>query len=83
MLAACYRNCLLLAERHALESLAFCSLGTGGFAWPVSEAAPIAVKAVMETLPEAPGIKLVRFVLFSDSDLKDYKAAYQPRLACD
>jgi O-acetyl-ADP-ribose deacetylase (regulator of RNase III) len=80
-LAACYRNCLLLADKHAQGSVAFCSLGTGGFAWPVAEASPIAVKAVLATLPEVPGIRLVRFVLFSDSDLKDYKAEYERQVS--
>ncbi|XKE44800.1 macro domain-containing protein [Halomonas organivorans] len=64
LLADCYRNALQLAERHGIESVAFPALSTGAFGYPAAEAARIALSTVLTTLPQCPGIRTVRFVLF-------------------
>jgi O-acetyl-ADP-ribose deacetylase len=76
-LANCYRNTIRLAGANNLESIAFCSLGTGGHSWPIEIGCPLAIQTVLETIPDAPSLKLVRFVCFGDSDFEFYKATYE------
>jgi O-acetyl-ADP-ribose deacetylase (regulator of RNase III) len=78
LLADCYRNSLDLAGRHKLKSLAFPSISTGAYRFPVERAAMIALKAVRDYLitnPEA--FEKIIFVLFSDHDLEIYRKVYQ------
>jgi O-acetyl-ADP-ribose deacetylase (regulator of RNase III) len=73
LLASCYRTCLNLAEEHAVQTIAFPSISTGVYGYPVSEAARIALKEVTEHL-EREAIRLieVKFVLFSQADYQVY-----------
>lgn len=73
LLAACYRNALQLAERHGIESLAFPALSTGAFGYPAAEAARVALSTVLDTLPDCPGIRRVRFVLFDAASAELYQ----------
>ncbi len=75
LLARAYRRSLELAREHGLASVAFPSISTGAYRFPVAEAARIALGAVADCLREAPAITLVRFVLFSDVDLAAYEGA--------
>ncbi len=70
-LASCYRSCLEEAERHALESIAFCCISTGVFRFPNERAAEIA----METVRRFPcqSVKTVVFNVFKDKDLELYR----------
>lgn len=78
LLAACYRSCLDLAAKHSHRTIAFPSISTGVYGYPVAEAARIAMTTVHDWLDALPGrFDEVRFVLFSDGDLKTY------RVACD
>ena len=70
LLADCYRNALLLAEQHQIESLAFPAISTGIFGYPVREAAQVALRSIAETLPQLQHVRLIRFVLYSPSDLQ-------------
>ncbi len=74
LLKGAYRACMALAREHQVTSMAFPSISTGIFGFPVERAAPLALKAVSEGLA---GSKLqeVRFVLFSDEDLAVYAEA--------
>lgn len=75
-LRSCYRSCLDLAVRHGVRSIAFPSISTGAYGYPIEKAAPVAVGAVADWLavhPEA--LDVVRFVLFSDGDLAVYREA--------
>jgi O-acetyl-ADP-ribose deacetylase (regulator of RNase III) len=74
-LAACYRACLALAERQGLESLAFPSISTGAYGYPIGQAAPLALSVVADALARAAVLRLARFVLFSEADLAVYTAA--------
>jgi O-acetyl-ADP-ribose deacetylase (regulator of RNase III) len=60
LLASAYRASLELATQRDLESIAFPSIATGAYGYPVDEAAPIAVHTVLEH----GGALRVRFVLF-------------------
>lgn len=77
LLRSCYRRALELAADHALASIAFPSISTGAYGYPIAAAAPIAIAAVRAALAERAGVRLVRFVCFSDRDL----ATYRERLA--
>jgi O-acetyl-ADP-ribose deacetylase (regulator of RNase III) len=74
-LARCYRNCLALAEREGLSSVAFPSISTGAYGFPVAPASEVALGAVAAALRAGSPIRLVRFVLFSEADLGAYRRA--------
>ena len=67
LLASAYRSSLELASREGLHSIAFPSLSTGIFGFPIEQAAPIALRIVIGYLTEHPGLDLVRFVLRDDT----------------
>jgi O-acetyl-ADP-ribose deacetylase (regulator of RNase III) len=73
LLTRCYRNALKLAEQKRMDSLAFPALSTGAFGYPVTEAAEVALKAVLETLPKLRHVKRIRFVLHNKRDLEIHK----------
>ena len=74
-LASCYRESIRLAEDHAIRSLAFPSISTGAYGYPIHEAAEIAVSTVVEHLPQGTHLLHVRFVLFSAADCQTYVRA--------
>lgn len=78
LLASAYRRSLEVAVAHGLRSVAFPSISTGAYRFPVAEAAPLALATAAAFAREHPGaIDLVRFVLFSDADLAAYGAALE------
>jgi len=77
LLAECFRNALLLADRHKLGSIAFPAISTGVFGYPLQNAAAVAMKAVSDTLTELNSVRLVRFVLFSDEYRKVFEQALE------
>lgn len=79
LLASCYRACLQLAEAHGLASLAFPAISCGIYAYPIGQAAAIAVREVRAGLARAPYPREVRFVCFGD----DVFRAYQRCLAAE
>jgi O-acetyl-ADP-ribose deacetylase (regulator of RNase III) len=74
-LASCYRESIRVADEHAVKSLAFPSISTGAYLYPVTEAARVAVAAVVEALVSASHVTHVRFVLFDSVTLQAYVAA--------
>ncbi len=70
LLANCYRNALKLAEKNAIDSVAFPAISAGIFGYPVEEAATVALKTVLEAAPSLKHVKRIRFVLYSDHDLR-------------
>lgn len=77
LLASAYRKCLELCTEHEVGSIAFPSISTGVYGYPVEEAAPIAIETVTHYLEGRPEIKLARFVLFDDHTFGVYQHAYQ------
>src|SRR5213593_4190745 len=69
LLRSCYDNSLRLAEQHGVRSIAFPSISTGAYGYPIAPAARIAVAAVEEYLQKPTSVALVWFVCFSDQDL--------------
>jgi O-acetyl-ADP-ribose deacetylase (regulator of RNase III) len=74
-LASAYRESIRVADDHGIQSLAFPSISTGIYAYPVEEAASVAISAVLEALPSTTHVKQVRFVLFDSATLHAYVAA--------
>jgi len=74
LLASAYRSALGVADELGAASVAFPSISTGIYGYPIEEAAAVAVAAVDETLPDS-DVELVRFCLFSDADLAAYGRA--------
>jgi len=74
-LAACYRSSLALADEEGLASVAFPSISTGVFGYPIEKAAPVALRTIAEVLPAARHVRLVRCVVFSEGDLAAYARA--------
>ncbi len=78
LLASCYRNSLGLARDHGLVSIAFPSISTGAYGFPIELAAPIALQTVGSFLEDNPGaLEKVIFVLFSDADRALYNSVYE------
>ncbi len=75
LLASCYRRSLEVASQNKLKSVAFPSISTGAYGYPLEEAAPIALKTVMDYLKTHPDIELVRFVLFGREAYQAYEKA--------
>lgn len=75
LLARAYRRCVELAAAHQLTSVAFPSISTGAYRFPIAAAAHIALQTVAGVLPEYPVVTLARFVLFSAADLAAYEQA--------
>ncbi|WP_295453434.1 O-acetyl-ADP-ribose deacetylase [uncultured Thiodictyon sp.] len=73
LLAACYRRCLEVAAAAALGSLAFPSISTGIYRYPIAAAARIAVATVQDGVLRYPGIQEVVFCCFSAADLVVYE----------
>jgi len=76
-LADCYRTSLALAREHQCRSVAFPSISTGAYGYPVGLAAMIAVRTVRAVIRETEGIDLVRFVCFSPDVLSVYASLLQ------
>jgi O-acetyl-ADP-ribose deacetylase (regulator of RNase III) len=77
LLASAYRESLKIASARGIKSLAFPSLSTGVYGYPVPDAARVALKTVKEYLAQHPEIELVRFVLFGKPTFEAYAAALQ------
>ena len=74
LLASCYRNCLELAVKNGIKSIAFCCISTGEFRFPNELAAEIAVLAVRTFFKNNPESKIkVIFNVFKDSDFDIYR----------
>jgi O-acetyl-ADP-ribose deacetylase (regulator of RNase III) len=73
LLSGAYRKSLELCSQNKISSIAFPSISTGIYGYPVEEASRIALKTVMDYLKDHPEIKLVRFVLFDSKTLDVYK----------
>lgn len=77
LLGNCYRNCLRLAEENGVKTIAFPSISTGIYGFPIDEAVGIVFDTVLAH--EAQSIEEVVFVLFDSHDFSIYEKEYQLR----
>jgi O-acetyl-ADP-ribose deacetylase (regulator of RNase III) len=77
LLASAYRESLKTASANGIKSLAFPSLSTGVYGYPVPDAARVALKTVKDYLTGHPEIQLVRFVLFGQPTFAAFAEALQ------
>ena len=75
LLASCYRRSIEVAAAKGLSSLAFPSISTGIYGYPIALAAKVAVSTVRATLQGFPVVQEVVFCCFSTSDLAIYEGA--------
>ena len=73
LLTSCYRRSLEIAVEHGVRTIAFPSISTGAYGFPIAEAAAIAVRTVEGFLGSAPQTVEVTFCCFSPSDLEIYE----------
>jgi O-acetyl-ADP-ribose deacetylase (regulator of RNase III) len=77
LLAGAYQASLRLAAESGAKTIAFPSISTGAYGFPVKQAAPIALRVCRDFARENPGLREIRFVLFSEADLRVYREALE------
>jgi O-acetyl-ADP-ribose deacetylase (regulator of RNase III) len=74
LLASCYRNSLTIAAKHEIRSIAFPSISTGVYGYPIELAAQAAVETVRDVVQKPSKIDEVIFCCFSPNDLTVYES---------
>lgn len=72
LLESCYRRSMWVAAEYGLDTIAFPSISTGVYGYPIDQAAAIAVETVLEFMESNPLPREVIFCCFSDADLQVY-----------
>jgi O-acetyl-ADP-ribose deacetylase (regulator of RNase III) len=74
-LAQCYRNSLALAIEHDLKSIAFPSISTGAYGFPIRRASRTALRAILGILDNNSTLERVLCVCYNRADFEEYTAA--------
>jgi O-acetyl-ADP-ribose deacetylase (regulator of RNase III) len=72
LLAACYRNSLVLAAEHGLRSIAFPAISTGAYGYPPERAAPVVSETIESVLSAGSPLEHVRLVFFNEADARTF-----------
>jgi O-acetyl-ADP-ribose deacetylase (regulator of RNase III) len=75
LLASCYRKCLALAEKNNIQTLAFPSISTGAYGFPIERACRIAVREINNHLKESSQLEKVVVVCFDRKTYDEYSQA--------
>lgn len=75
LLSSCYRSCLALASEHGCETLAFPSISTGVYRFPLEKAARIAMETIAGYLAGHPELREVSMVCFDEGTMAHYEKA--------
>src|SRR6266581_5745549 len=75
LLASAYQSCLNLADQYQIKSIAFPSLSTGIYGYPLELAAPIALRTIIEHIQKPTSLQQVLMVLFGESAYKAHEQA--------
>jgi O-acetyl-ADP-ribose deacetylase (regulator of RNase III) len=81
LLASCYRTALALAREHGCRTVAFPAISCGAYGYPHPEAASVSITAVQQAQSAAPGVEMVRWVLFDPGMLAVWQTALQRHLS--
>lgn len=73
LLASCYRRCLEIADANRIATIAFPSISTGIYDYPIELAANVAINSVRTTMASLPSVREVTFCCFSPNDLMVYQ----------
>lgn len=74
LLSSCYRRSIELAESVGATSIAFPSISTGVYRYPINQAANVAIGSVLDAIGAQSSIKVIIFCCFTDSDLQVYQS---------
>jgi O-acetyl-ADP-ribose deacetylase (regulator of RNase III) len=74
-LASVYRRSMALAEANGIRTISFPSISTGAYGYPVEEAAPIALKTVIDYLIQHDHFERVAFILYNEPITEIYAQA--------
>ncbi len=74
LLSKSYKNSLQLADDEGIKSIAFPAISTGAFGYPIKEAAEISLRSIKNIAKSLDNLKLIRFVLYNESDLQVYQS---------
>ena len=77
LLASCYRNSLQLAVENGIRTIAFPSISTGAYRFPVRRAARIAMQEISGFLEENGSIDKVFMVCFDEGTMEAYIEAFR------
>lgn len=77
LLASAYKRSLQLATTHTLKTVSFPAISTGVYGYPIAEAAPIALKTVIDYIKANDGFKQIRFVLFTQDIFAQFSTALE------
>jgi O-acetyl-ADP-ribose deacetylase len=77
LLAGCYRNSLTLAAEQGVRTVAFPSISTGAYGFPMERAAEIAITEIKNFLEKHPEIEEVQLVCFGRRALEIHQRAYE------
>jgi O-acetyl-ADP-ribose deacetylase len=75
LLASCYRSCFALVEQHGIRTIAFPSISTGAYGFPMERAARIAVRETRAFLERNASVAKVRLVCFGSSAFQIHSQA--------
>ncbi|MBV9231312.1 MAG: O-acetyl-ADP-ribose deacetylase [Chloroflexi bacterium] len=75
LLASAYETCLSLAEQYKIKSIAFPSISTGVYGYPIDLAAPIALRTIIDHIKQPTSLQQVVFVLFGRDTYDAYEQA--------
>ena len=76
LLASCYQSCFRLATENDVETIAFPSISTGVYGYPVEQASRIALLETKHFFGRNSTLEKVVMVCFSEKDLQVYREAY-------
>ena len=83
LLQGCYEYCLKLGEQYGLKTIAFPSISTGVYGYPVEEAAKIAVRTICDFLKWTQVVEEVTMVCHGEGTWKVYQEAYREYQAAE
>ena len=77
LLASCYRSCFALVVQHGIKTVAFPSISTGAYGFPMERAARIALRETKNFLEQNRSVESVVLVCFGADSLQTHQVAFR------